>query len=108
MEKSSQIAWKIVPLRHFFPLKVVPLFEILLYPICLTIHGADPLGLFRSKEQVGLIAESAVLELLQTILNCGVSCAVWVWCGDEAKCGKQYQECWLKHVVSPFSRTPQG
>jgi hypothetical protein len=31
MEKSSQIAWKIVPLRHFFPLKVVPLIEVLLY-----------------------------------------------------------------------------
>jgi hypothetical protein len=30
MEKSSQIAWKIVPLRHFFPLKVVPLTEVLL------------------------------------------------------------------------------
>jgi hypothetical protein len=30
MEKSSQI-WKIVPLRHFFPLKVVPLIEVLLY-----------------------------------------------------------------------------
>jgi hypothetical protein len=28
---SSQIAWKIVPLRHFFPLKVVPLIEVLLY-----------------------------------------------------------------------------
>jgi hypothetical protein len=33
MEKSSQIAWKIVPLRHFFPLKVVPLIEVLLYKI---------------------------------------------------------------------------
>jgi hypothetical protein len=33
MEKSSQIAWKIVPLRHFFPLKVVPLIEVLLYMI---------------------------------------------------------------------------
>jgi hypothetical protein len=33
MEKSSQIAWKIVPLRHFFPLKVVPLIEVLLYLI---------------------------------------------------------------------------
>jgi hypothetical protein len=32
MEKSSQIAWKIVPLRHLFPLKVVPLIEVLLYP----------------------------------------------------------------------------
>jgi hypothetical protein len=31
MEKSSQIAWKIVPLRHFFPLKVAPLIEVLLY-----------------------------------------------------------------------------
>jgi hypothetical protein len=31
MEKSSQRAWKIVPLRHFFPLKVVPLIEVLLY-----------------------------------------------------------------------------
>jgi hypothetical protein len=31
MKKSSQIAWKIFPLRHFFPLKVVPLIEILLY-----------------------------------------------------------------------------
>jgi hypothetical protein len=31
MEKSSQVAWKIVPLRHFFPLKVVPLIEVLLY-----------------------------------------------------------------------------
>jgi hypothetical protein len=33
MEKSSQIAWKIVPLRHFFRLKVVPLIEVLLYVI---------------------------------------------------------------------------
>jgi hypothetical protein len=31
MEKSSQIAWKFVPLRHFFPLKVVLLIEVLLY-----------------------------------------------------------------------------
>jgi hypothetical protein len=31
MKKSSQIARKIVPLRHFFPLKVVPLIEVLLY-----------------------------------------------------------------------------
>jgi hypothetical protein len=28
MEKSGQIAWKIVPLRHYFPPKVVPLIEI--------------------------------------------------------------------------------
>jgi hypothetical protein len=31
MEKSSQIAWKIVSLRHLFTLKVVPLIEVLLY-----------------------------------------------------------------------------
>jgi hypothetical protein len=31
MEKSSQIAWKLVPLRHFYPLKVVSLIEVLLY-----------------------------------------------------------------------------
>jgi hypothetical protein len=30
MEKSSQIAWKLVPLKHFFPLKVVPFIEVLL------------------------------------------------------------------------------
>jgi hypothetical protein len=31
MENSSPISWKLVPLRHFFPLKVVPLIEVLLY-----------------------------------------------------------------------------
>jgi hypothetical protein len=41
MEKSSQIAWKIVPLRHFFPLKAVPLIEVLLYGLC-GILGRDP------------------------------------------------------------------
>jgi hypothetical protein len=39
MEKSSQIAWKIVPLRHFFPLKVVPLIEVLLYCINIQFMG---------------------------------------------------------------------
>jgi hypothetical protein len=34
MGKSSQLAWKFVPLRHFFPLKVVPLIEVLLYIVC--------------------------------------------------------------------------
>jgi hypothetical protein len=33
MEKSSQIAWIIVPLRHFSPLKVVPLIEVFLYSL---------------------------------------------------------------------------
>jgi hypothetical protein len=31
MEKSSQIAWEIFPRRRFFPLRVVPLIEVLLY-----------------------------------------------------------------------------
>jgi hypothetical protein len=31
MEKSSQIAGKVVPLSHFSPLKIVPLIEVLLY-----------------------------------------------------------------------------
>jgi hypothetical protein len=31
MEKSSKIAWKLVPLRHFSPLKIVPLIEVPLY-----------------------------------------------------------------------------
>jgi hypothetical protein len=31
MEKSSQIAWKLVSLRHYFPVKVVPLIEVLLH-----------------------------------------------------------------------------
>jgi hypothetical protein len=30
MEKSSQIAWRIVPLRHIFPLEFVPVIEVLL------------------------------------------------------------------------------
>jgi hypothetical protein len=38
MERTSQIACQIVPLRHFFPLKVVPLIEVLLYAGC-TICG---------------------------------------------------------------------
>jgi hypothetical protein len=50
MEKSSQIAWKITPLRHFFPLKVVPLIEVLLYlesrmglqVFNLIVHALDP------------------------------------------------------------------
>jgi hypothetical protein len=41
MEKSSQIAWRIVPLRHFFPLKVVPLIEVLLYAVLII---AVPVG----------------------------------------------------------------
>jgi hypothetical protein len=38
MDKSCHKAWKIVPLRHFSPLKVVPLIEVLLYD-----EYADPL-----------------------------------------------------------------
>jgi hypothetical protein len=41
MEKSSQIAWKIVPLSHFYPLKVVPLIEVLLYLYYLISHFTE-------------------------------------------------------------------
>jgi hypothetical protein len=42
MEKSSQIAWKLVPLRHFFPLQVVPLIEVLLYELrCWSVGGLE-------------------------------------------------------------------
>jgi hypothetical protein len=46
MEKSSQIAWKLVPLRHFFPLKVVSLIEELLYQ--------DPFGIASHIGQYGI------------------------------------------------------
>jgi hypothetical protein len=42
MEKSSQIAWKLVPLTHFFPLKVALLIEVLLYPKPLVAYGLKP------------------------------------------------------------------
>jgi hypothetical protein len=42
MEKSSQIAWKLVPLRHLFPLKVVPLIEVLLYLIVERFLSGQP------------------------------------------------------------------
>jgi hypothetical protein len=38
MDKSSHIAWKIVPLRYFFPLKVVPLIEVLLQIDIVTLY----------------------------------------------------------------------
>jgi hypothetical protein len=40
MEKSSQTAWKLVPLRHFFPLKVLPLIEVLPYPVSTRVYLA--------------------------------------------------------------------
>ena len=26
-------------------------------------------------------------------------CIVWVYCGDAAACKRNYQHCWLKHLV---------
>ncbi len=26
--------------------------------------------------------------------------AVWVFCGDKEACSSQYQDCWIKHLVS--------
>jgi hypothetical protein len=72
MEKSSQIAWKIVPLRHFFSLKVVPLIEVLLYrlwaysippykrsPYNVRIPLSDILG---RRRPVGFVRESYPLR----------------------------------------------
>jgi hypothetical protein len=44
VQKSSQIAWKLVPLRHFFPLKVVPLIEVLLYRDTFCTETKTPCG----------------------------------------------------------------
>lgn len=35
-----------------------------------------------------------------------LECNVWVWCGDEHACGKQYRECWLKHLAHPEGAAP--
>ncbi|KXZ44208.1 hypothetical protein GPECTOR_71g569 [Gonium pectorale] len=34
------------------------------------------------------------------------ACNVWVFCGDENKCGGQYQQCWLKHLAHPEASKP--
>jgi hypothetical protein len=44
MEKSSQIAWRIVPLKDFFPPKVVPLIEVLLYTVYTVYKRLCPNG----------------------------------------------------------------
>jgi hypothetical protein len=49
MEKSSQIAWKIVPLRHVFPLKVVPLIEVLLYTIGTKVSNMIDLSIISAR-----------------------------------------------------------
>jgi len=36
-----------------------------------------------------------------------LTCTVWVWCGDKEKCGKQFQECWLKHLLHPGGSSPR-
>jgi hypothetical protein len=52
-EKSSQIAWKIVPLGHFFPLKVVPLIKVLLYfHYCGRIPGSSVPALLGSQSKI--------------------------------------------------------
>lgn len=34
------------------------------------------------------------------------SCNVWVWCGNEAGCGQQFRDCWLKHLPRPDGVVP--
>ncbi|GIL43843.1 hypothetical protein Vafri_1440 [Volvox africanus] len=33
-------------------------------------------------------------------------CNVWVFCGDQQRCGAQYQQCWLKHLPHPEASKP--
>jgi hypothetical protein len=67
MEKSSQIAWKIVPLRDCFPLKVVPLIEVLLYNF-----GVSTPGLFER----GTADNPQIGQVLKVTDICGDGCAV--------------------------------
>jgi hypothetical protein len=55
MEKSSQIAWKIVPLRHYFPLKVVPLIEVLLYQLSMLLARLRVIFSFTSQVLISLL-----------------------------------------------------
>ncbi|MEW5304340.1 MAG: hypothetical protein WDW36_006957 [Sanguina aurantia] len=34
------------------------------------------------------------------------TCNVWVWCGDAAGCMKQFNQCWLKHLIHPEASKP--
>ena len=35
-------------------------------------------------------------------------CNVWVFCGDRAKCGERYGQCWLKHTDDPTDPPSRG
>jgi hypothetical protein len=62
MEKSSQTPWKIVPLRHFFPLKVFPLIGVLLYKEfleCSPLHGSPARKAVRGTPPQGAYAGNA-------------------------------------------------
>jgi hypothetical protein len=58
MEKPSQIAWEIVPLIHLFPLKIVPLIEVLMFCLCsqnaYKFNFGDFVALFPHLTQLGL------------------------------------------------------
>jgi hypothetical protein len=58
MEKSSQIRWKNIPHKHFFPLKVVPLIEVLLYR---HTHQLSP------RKELYLLDAFAVRPVLQSL-----------------------------------------
>jgi hypothetical protein len=65
MVKSSKVAWKIVPLRHFFPPKVVPLIEVLLYCDSHTRHSPEELTLAALPYQIRTTSASMHLKGLQ-------------------------------------------
>jgi hypothetical protein len=60
MEKSSQIAWKIVPLGHVFSLKVVPLIEVLLYVKIPALPSTFGIGNFSCLSGEGNFRSSAL------------------------------------------------
>jgi hypothetical protein len=87
MEKSSQIAWKIVPLRHFFPLKVVPLIEVLLYLVWYSDEVED-------RDPKNLKHHSRKTMNLPFLVICGV---VEIFTGDDqphATCGRGGRCMW--------------
>jgi hypothetical protein len=93
MEKSSQIALKIVPLRHFFSLKVVPLIEVLLYSTALLeysqvrdtrmwahVRGASPKKPFDKRDPsltgTRLYSTQPGRRAGRSFANPGISCRV--------------------------------
>jgi hypothetical protein len=78
MEKSSHIAWKLVPLRHNFPLKVVPLIEVPVDPI----NNTDASFANQDSTSCKIVKESdSYSELEEITPRCYVICFQAAMCG---------------------------